>query len=178
MLKHVILFEKQYFWVFVSWNIRKENKEVNKNYFLSCMSYLSLSKGSLSCPQYLLLQYLFVKHKIKFQTDDAVFQNCVCSNANFVKKTKHFSIFELLNIHNESKEILYITHHISMWKEVTFKTDRAYFSKLCQLKQVIFLRNNICELLRIKIFSSRRNHAMRTIFYLEQNIFFETLSNI
>ena len=171
MLKHVILFEKQYFWVFVSWNIRKENKEVNKNYFLSCMSYLSLSKGSLSCPQYLLLQYLFVKHKIKFQTDDAVFQNCVCSNANFVKKTKHFSIFEPLNIHNESKEILYITHHISMWKEVTFKTDRAYFSKLCLLKRVIFLRNNICELLRTKIFSSRRKTQWEPFSILSKTFF-------
>ena len=75
------------FWVFVSWNIRNENKRVNKNHFPSCMSYLSLNKGSLSCPQ-----YLFVKHKIRFQTDDALFQTCVCSNALILsKKTpKHF----------------------------------------------------------------------------------------
>ena len=104
-LQRIVLFEKQHFWVFVSWNIRNENKRVNKNHFLSCMSYLSLNKGHLSYPHYLFLQYLFVKHKIRFQTDDALFQNCVYSNANFVKKTKHFSIFEPLNIHNESKEV-------------------------------------------------------------------------
>ena len=77
-----------------------------KNHFLSCMSYLSLNKGFLCCPQYLFLQYLFVKHKIRFPTDDALFQNCVCSNALILsKKTKHFSIFEPLNIYNESKEV-------------------------------------------------------------------------
>ena len=97
---------KTTFWVFVSWNIRNENKRVNKNHFLSCMSYLSWNKGSLSCPQYFFLQYLSVKHKIRFQTDDTLFQNCVCSNALILsKKTKHFSIFEPLNIHNESKEV-------------------------------------------------------------------------
>ena len=78
------------FWVFVSWNIRNENKRVNKNHFPSCMSYPSLNKGSLSCPQ-----YLFVKHKIRFQTDDALFQTCVCSNALILsKKPQAFSIFE------------------------------------------------------------------------------------
>ena len=164
----------------MSWNIRNENKWVIKNHFLSCMSYRSLTKGSLSCPQYLFLQYLFVKHKV--QTDSALFQDCVCSNANFVKETKHFQSLSpkifIMKVKKLIRAILYITHHISMWKEVTFKTDRAYFSKLCLLKRVIFLRNNIFELLRTKIFSSWRNHAMRTIFYLEQNIFFETLSKI
>ena len=77
------------FWVFVSWNIRNENKRVNKNHFPSCMSYLSLNKGSLSCPQ-----NLFVKHKIRFQTDDALFQTCVCSNALILSK-KTPSIFNL-----------------------------------------------------------------------------------
>ena len=77
-----------------------------KSHFLSCMSYISLNKGFLCCPQYLFLQYLFVKHKIRFLTDDALFQNCVYSKALILsKKPKHFSIFAPLNIHNVSKEV-------------------------------------------------------------------------
>ena len=121
---------KTTFLSFVSWNIRNENKRVDKNHLLSCMSYLSLNKGSLSCPQELFLQYLLVKHKIRFQTDDALFQNCVCSNALILsKRPQAFSIFEPLNIHNESKEVnkshfIYYTPYIYVKKRLTVPTSQ------------------------------------------------------
>ena len=43
-----------------------------------------------------------------------------------------------MKVQKSIKAILYIMHHISMWKEVTFKTDHAYFSKL--YLRVIFLK--------------------------------------
>ena len=43
LLKLVVLYKKQHFRVFVSSNIRNENKKVNKNRCLFCKTYLSIT---------------------------------------------------------------------------------------------------------------------------------------
>ena len=78
-----------------------------------------------------------------------------------------------MKVKKSIKAILYNAYDISMCKEMTFKIDRVYFSKLPLLKRVVFSKHNIFDPLRTQIFSSRRNHAMKTTFYLEQNISFK-----
>ena len=61
-----------------------------------------------------------------------------------------------------------------MWKEITFKTERTFISKLCLLKRVVFFKKEHFRTFENWIILIE----MKDIFYLEQNIFFENLSKI
>ena len=97
------------------------------------------------------------------------FQNCVCWNALNLSKREAF--FNLLVLKEVSKShFIYCAPYIYVkrsniydWPYLLLKTvpDQASYS---------FQKNNIFELLKAKIFSSRRNHAMKTSLYLEQNL--------
>ena len=107
----------------------------------------------------------------------------VSSNALILsKKPKHFSIFRPINIQNESKKfkkiILYITHHIFMWEEVTFKTDLTYFSKLSAQTSLFFFKKQRLRTFENSDILIEKKPRHENHFLSWEKLIFENLSKI
>ena len=104
--------KKQHFCVFVSSNIRNENKQVNKNHFLFCMSYLSLNKGSLFCPQ-----YEFVKQSRISDWPLPFSKLWLLKRANFVKNQAFFNLWAIVGRDSIYSQIIYFNLFLSWFKK-------------------------------------------------------------
>ena len=61
------------------------------------------------------------------------------------------------------KKCFYLPNYAPLFKQASFKTDHAYFSKLCLLQWIILLKNNISEFFRIQTFAVELNESIKTI---------------
>ena len=119
-------FIKKCIWIYELSNIHIESKQVNKNHFLSCITYLVMKLSRIHDWPLLLLKIVSA-------------QMCC-----FLKKKQNFWIFKRPNICTEKKranERHFQSWEIKFWKILLkFKTDCAHFSKLYLLKTIILVK--------------------------------------